>query len=177
VYGTGVQWRFGGGYLLDERNEVRAQFAYQKMGADLVDLGVAGTADLIATFADYKAYSIEGGYRRYFADTRETVRPYAGATLGVTIISEIDGVLAAPQPGLAQYATDFYDGTAALTFGVNGGVLYGLSDRVDVGGQVGFRYVGGLSEIDGLAGTGLEDTNDKSSRWAMPITFGVRFKF
>jgi hypothetical protein len=95
----------------------------------------------------------------------------------VSIIGEIDGVLAAPQAGLARYATDFYDGTAAFMLGINGGALYALNDRFDVNGQIGFRYNSGLSAIDAFVGTGLEDVNDKSSRWTMPITFGLRVKF
>jgi len=35
----------------------------------------------------------------------------------------------------------------------------------------------GMSAVDGLAGTGLETINDNSSRWTMPIVFGVRARF
>ncbi len=177
VYGNGVVWSFSAGYMVDDINEVRASFSYQRAGADVVDLGTAGTSTLVATFDEYKASSIEAGYRHYFAPSTTELRPYAGGLMGVSIISEIDGVLAAPQAGLARYATDFYDGNAAFTIGVNGGVLYALNDRIDLNGQLGFRYNSGLSQIDALAGTGLEDVNDKSGRWTMPITVGVRFKF
>jgi hypothetical protein len=177
VYGNGVLWQFSGGYMLDEFNEVRAQYTYQHVSADVVNLGTAGAFSLVATFADYQASSIEAGARHYFATKNDRWRPYAGALIGVSIISEIDGVLASPQAGLARYATDFYDGTGAFTFGVNGGVLYVVNERFDVTGQLGFRYNSGLSAIDAFAGTGLEDVNDKSSRWTMPITFGLRVKF
>lgn len=177
VYGTGVLLLLGGGYLLDERNEVRGQFTYQRVGADLVELGLAGSSTLVATFADYQAYSLEAGYRRYFADRTERLRPYAGGTIGVAVVSEIDAALAAPEAGLTRYATDFYDGTAAFTLGVNGGVLWALTDRVDLNGQLGFRFLSSLTQIDGLVGSGLEETNDKSARWTLPIVLGVRFKF
>ena len=177
VYGNGVVWQFGAGYMLDDANEVRAQYSYQRVGADVVNLGTAGTNSLVATFDDYHAHSIEAGARHYFAPRSERLRPYGGAAIGVSIISEIDGVLASPEAGLARYATDLYDGTAAFMFGVNGGVLYAINDRFDVNGQLGFRYNSGLSAIDALAGTGLEKVNEKSSRWTMPITFGVRVKF
>ena len=39
------------------------------------------------------------------------------------------------------------------------------------------RFNSGLSQIDSLRGTGLESINDKSSRWTMPITFGIRVNF
>jgi hypothetical protein len=172
-----VQWKFSGGYMVDEINEVRAQFSYQRAGSDVVSLGTVGGTDLIGTFDDYKAWSVEAGYRHYFAKRRERLRPYGGGTLGVSIINEIDGAFAAPQAGITRLATDFYDGTAALTFGVNGGVLYGLNEQIDLNAQVGFRFNSGLSQIDGLAGTDLEDINDKSARWTMPISVGIRVNF
>jgi hypothetical protein len=177
VYGNGVLWQFSGGYMLDDFNEVRGQFSYQHVGADVVNLGTAGAFGLVATFADYQASSIEAGARHYLAPRGERWRPYAGGSIGVSIITEIDGVLASPQAGLARYATDFYDGTAAFTLGVNGGVLYTLNERFDLNGQLGFRYNSGLSAIDAFEGTGLEEVNDKSSRWTMPITVGLRVKF
>jgi len=177
VYGTGVQWQFSGGYMVDEINEVRAQFTYQRVGSGVADLGTTAGSDLVATFDDYKAWSLEAGYRHYFAKRRERLRPYGGGTLGVSIIDEIDGAFSASQAGITRQATDFYDGTAALTLGVNGGVLYGLNEQIDLNAQVGFRYNSGLSQIDGLVGTGLEDINDKSARWTMPISVGVRFNF
>ena len=178
VYGNGVVWQFAVGYMLDDVNEVRAQYSYQRVGADVVNLGTAGTNGLVATFDDYHAHSIEAGARHYLAAPGDTrARPYVGGLIGVSIISEIDGVLASPTAGLARYATDLYDGTAAFTLGVNGGVVYEVNDRFDVNGQIGFRYNSGLSKIDAFVGTGLEDVNDKSARWTMPITFGVRVKF
>ena len=177
VYGTGVQWQFSGGYMVDEINEVRAQFTYQRVGSDVVDIGTTAGSDLVATFDDYKAWTLEAGYRHYFAKRRERLRPYGGGTLGVSVIGEIDGAFSASQAGITRYATDFYDGTAALTLGVNGGVLYGLNEQIDVNAQVGFRYNSGLSQIDGLVGTDLEDINDKSARWTMPISVGIRFNF
>ena len=177
VYGTGVQWQFSGGYMVDEINEVRAQFTYQRVGSDVVDIGTTAGSDLVATFDDYKAWTLEAGYRHYFAKRRERLRPYGGGTLGVSVIGEIDGAFSASQAGITRYATDFYDGTAALTLGVNGGVLYALNEQIDLNAQVGFRYNSGLSQIDGLVGTDLEDINDKSARWTMPISVGIRFNF
>ena len=83
VYGTGINWTFGAGYKLDEQNEIRAEFAYQRAGADAVTLGTAGTSTLMATFDDYKASSIQAGYRRYFEPRMEHLRPYASGLFGV----------------------------------------------------------------------------------------------
>jgi hypothetical protein len=177
VYGNGVQFQFGGGYMVDEINEVRAQVSYQRVGADVTPLGSLAGTELVGTFDDYKAWTVEAGFRHYFAKRRERMRPYAGGTFGVAIIAEIDGAFAAQQAGVTRLATDFYDGTAALSMSFNGGVLYALSERVDVNGQIGFRYNSGLSQIDAFQGTGLEGINDKSSRWTMPISVGLRYNF
>jgi hypothetical protein len=177
VYGTGVQWMFSGGYMIDEINEVRGQLSVQRAGSDIVDLGTANGTQLLATFDDYKAWTIEGTYRHYFATRDVKLRPYGGGSIGVAIIDEIDAVFAAPQAGITRLATDFYDGTAAFSFGVNGGVLYGLTRRLDLNAQMGLRFNSGLSHIDSLAGTGLENINDKSSRWTLPISVGIRVNF
>jgi opacity protein-like surface antigen len=169
VYGTGVQWRFGAGYMLDERQEVRGVLTIQNVSADALRIGTLGTSNLFAT--------IDAGYRYYFPTEAERFRPYAGATIGIAVLDEIDADFAAPDLGLTLNATDFYDGTAAFAFGLEGGVLYELTDRVDLNANLGFRYVSGLSEVDGLQGTGLEGINDDSGRWTLPLMVGVRFKF
>jgi hypothetical protein len=61
------------------------------------------------------------GYRRYFNEFRRLVRPFAGVTIGIADIPRIDGAFAAPAAGIVQYENDLYDGTAAFTFGFNGG--------------------------------------------------------
>ena len=176
VYGTGVQWQIGAGYALNDDAEVRANFTYQRSGSDAVLIGKAGTSDLYGTFDDYEVWSIEGGYRRYF-ELRGKMRPYAGAMIGIADIPRINGVFAATQANVVQYATDLYDGTAAFIFSVNGGVLYRVSERADLKLQLAFRHTGGLSQVDDLVGTGLGNINDRSSRWSMPIAIGVHVRF
>jgi hypothetical protein len=177
VYGTGVFFRGGLAYKIDVRTEVLASFTYQSVSADVVQSGAVNNQPLLATFDDYRAWGLDGGFRYYLNDNDQRFRTYVGATLGVAVINEIDADFAVPSAGLTLNATDFYDGTAALTLGGNAGLLYALSDRVDVTGEVGLRFVSGLAQIDGLQGTSLEDINDNSSRWALPLAFGVRVRF
>jgi len=176
LYGTGVQWQIGLGYRLDDHGEVRGHFTYQRSGADAVLVGKAGTSDLFATFEDYRVFSLEGGYRRYF-EHRGKLRPYAGVMLGLADIPRINGVFGATQSSAVQFATDLYDGTAAFTFAVNGGALYRLTDRADLKTEIGFRRTSGLAQIDDLVGTGLERVNDRSARWSLPIAIGVHVRF
>jgi hypothetical protein len=177
VYGTGLHFTFGGGYALDELSEVRATFTYQSLDADLTRMGDIGTSNLYGQYGDYKSLGLDFGYRRYAPERWENLRLYAEGTAGLAFISEIDVQLAAPQANLVQTATDFYDRTGAFTLGLNGGVLYQVTERQDITAQIGLRYVTGLSAVDNLAGTGLQSINDSSSRWTMPFVIGLRTRF
>ena len=47
VYGTGLNLRFGGGYLLKEDSEVRVTFTLQSLDADLTRMGDYGASNLV----------------------------------------------------------------------------------------------------------------------------------
>jgi hypothetical protein len=176
VYGTGLHFRFGGGYMIDDVSEVRVTFTFQSLDADLTPLGDIGTSRLYGQYADYQSFGMDVGFRRY-VDVTSTLRAYGEGTIGLAFIDETDVILVAPTANLSGNATDFYDKTAAFTLGGNAGVLFQVADKVGVYGQIGLRYVTGMSAVDGLAGTGLETINDKSARWTVPVIAGVRFRF
>jgi len=176
VYGTGLHLRFGGGYMWKENQEFRVSFTLQQLDADLVQLGEYGAATLYGQFDDYESFSLDLGYRQYMP-LRGTLRGYGEGLLGLGFISETDVVLAAPQANLVDDATDFYDRTAAFTLGVNVGVMGEVRKNIDAFGQIGLRFVTGMSQPDNLFGSGLEEINDNSSRWAIPFSVGVRFRF
>ena len=176
VYGTGLHVKFGGGYMVDDVSEVRVTFTFQSLDADLTPLGDIGASKLYAQYADYQSFGLDVGLRRY-ADLTPKVRAYGEGTIGLAFIDETDVILVAPSANLSGNATDFYDRTAAFTLGGNAGVLVQVADKVGVYGQIGLRYVSGMSQVDGLAGTGLETINDKSSRWTVPFIAGVRLRF
>jgi hypothetical protein len=176
VYGTGLHFRFGGGYMIDDITEVRVTFTFQSLDADLTPLGDIGASKLYGQYADYQSFGMDAGFRRY-VDLTPKVRAYGEGTLGIAFVDETDVVLVAPTANLSGNATDFYDRTAAFTLGGNAGVLVQLTDTVGVYGQLGLRYVTGMSAVDGLVGTGLETINDKSARWTVPFIGGVRIRF
>jgi hypothetical protein len=176
VYGTGLHFRFGGGYMLNHDTEARVTFTFQSLDADLVPLGDIGTGKLYGQYADYQSFGIDFGMRRY-ADLAPKIRGYGEGTLGIAFIDETDVILIAPSTNLAGNATDFYDRTAAFTLGGNAWVLFEVHPKVGVYGQIGLRYVTGMSPVDSLQGTGLETINKNSSRWTMPVIFGARVRF
>jgi len=177
VYGTGIQLRFGGGYMLNDLTELRGVFIYQSADADLVRLGDVGSSSLYGKYSDYQNLSLDFGARRYLELEKSHVRPYAEATIGLAFIDAIDVQLAAPQSGLVINNTDFYDQTAAFTLSVSAGVLVPVTDKMDVTAQIGLRRVSGLAQVDQLVGTGLEDINNDTARLTFPAVVGVRFKF
>ena len=177
VYGTGLTFKFGGGYVLNPLSEVRAVFTLQSADANLVRLGDLGPSSLYGQYSDYVSFGLDLGYRRYVPLTNTKFRVYGEGTLGLAFIDEINVLLSAPNSNLVLDETDFYDRTAAFTWGINFGVLFPVASKIDLNAQVGFRHVSGLSEVDQLVGTGLEAINDDSARLTFPIVIGVRFRF
>jgi hypothetical protein len=177
VYGNGLHIRFGGGYRFREDTEVRATFTFQSLDADFVTpMGDIGVSNLYAQFSDYQTFSLDVGLRRYFP-LREKIDIYGEGTIGIGFIDRLNVTLVAPGANLAGFTSDFYDQTAAFVAGGNVGVLFRYGDRLGFFGQVGLRWTSGLTEVDDLAGTGLEDINNKSSRWTFPMVVGVRYQF
>jgi hypothetical protein len=176
VYGTGLDFRFGGGYVLDELSEIRGMFTYQSADADLVRLGDLGSSSLYCQYSDYKSLALDVGYRRYLPLATHDVRLFGEATIGLGFIDRINAQFATPQANIVFNNTDFYDGTAAFTWGVNFGALYRVSEQVDVTAQFGLRHVSGLADVDSLVGTALADINNDSARLTFPIVVGVRFR-
>jgi opacity protein-like surface antigen len=128
-------------------------------------------------YQDYQSFGLDVGFRRYANGLDAKLRPYAEGTVGLGFVDETDIVLVAPTANLAGNATDFDDRTTALTLGANAGLLWQLAERFGVFGQLGVRWVSGMSEVDGLQGTGLETINDKSARWTLSFLVGVRARF
>jgi len=177
VYGTGVDFRFGGGYMLAPDSEVRGMFVWQTAGADLVQLGQIGVSNLYAQFSDYKSLGLDFGYRRYFRLSGRNLRPYGEATIGAAFIDRINAQFAAPATNNVFNSTDFYDQSAAFTFGVNVGALFPVAERMDFNVQLGLRSISGLSQVDQLIGSGLDNINDNTARVTFPIVVGVRLRF
>jgi len=177
VYGTGLHFKFGGGYVLNQESELRAVFTYQSADANLVRLGDIGPSSLYGQYSDYKSIGLDLGYRRYVPLPNTKMRVYGEATIGAAFVEDINVLMSAPQANLVIDETDFYDSTAAFTWGINFGVLFPIASKMDLNAQLGLRGVTGLSEVDQLIGTGLDKINNDSARLTFPIVVGVRFRF
>jgi hypothetical protein len=178
VYGNSIDWHFGGGYALNSDSEIHGAFIYQSTTANLVRLGDLGPSSLYGQFSDYKSWALDVGYRRYVPlSSVPGARLYAEGTIGIADVQRINVVFAAPQSGLITENGDFYDGTAAFTWGIGVGLLFPIAEQVDFNTQIGLRHVSGLSDVDQFLGTSLDAINNNSSRLSLPIIVGVRFRF
>ena len=177
VYGTGLHFKFGGGYVLNETSELRGVFTFQSADANLVRLGDVGASSLYGQYSDYVSLGLDLGYRRYVPLSNTRLRVYGEGTLGLAFIDEINVLFSAPQANIVTEQSDFYDRTAAFTWGLNFGMLFPVASKVDFNAQFGLRSVSGLSAVDQLLGTGLEEINNDSARLTFPIVIGVRFRF
>jgi opacity protein-like surface antigen len=177
VYGAGLHLRFGGGYMFNQDTEARVTFTFQSLDADfVVPMGDIGTSNLYGQYTDYQTFGLDVGLRRYVSAAGK-FRPYGEGTIGIGFVDKTDVTLVAPGANLIGEANDFYDQTAAFTFGLNAGVLVDTGSRVGVYAQLGLRWVSGMAQIDDLASTGLGNINDKSSRWTLPFLAGIRIGF
>jgi len=177
VYGAGLHLRFGGGYMISQDTEARVTFTFQSLDADFVTpMGDIGVSNLYGQFTDYQTFGVDFGLRRYGQLTPK-LRAYGEGTIGLGFVDKIDVALVAPGANLVGQANDFYDQTSAFTLGANVGLLVQTGERFGFFGQLGLRWVSGLSEVDDLVGTGLDNINDKSSRWTLPFIGGVRVQF
>jgi len=177
VYGGGLHLRFGGGILFKPDTEARVTFTFQSLDADFITpMGDIGVSNLYAQYSDYQTFGIDFGLRRY-ATLKPKLRAYGEGTLGIGFVDKTDVTLIAPGANLVQDPNDFYDQTTAFTFGFNVGLDLQAGKKFGYFGQLGLRYVSGMTEIDDLVGTGLDNINDKSARWTLPFIVGIRYRF
>jgi hypothetical protein len=176
VFDPGIGWRAGVGYGVSRRMEVFGEFAWNRATASELSVGNVASLDLRAAFGDYTSYGVDGGMRLHFApDAR--VAPYVSALAGFRRVEAIPGTFSVPAAGVTLADTPFFDDSLVPVFGGGAGVLFAASSRVSVGVEAGIRYHTDLTEVEGLAGTGLENLNDAGSGWSVPLSGVVRFGF
>jgi hypothetical protein len=180
VYGRMTNFKIGIGYRTTPRSEAVFNFAVSRSSSETVTVGTVGTANtpLHVDFDDYNYWGFEAGQRFYFARVRFT--PYVGYLVGLNRYDDIRGTFVdvplSATPGLAAQDGKFFEKSWAFSFGPTGGILIGLGP-FEIMGETQLRYMGGLSDVDWLIEEGLRDINDDSSRWSLPIQFGVRIRF
>ena len=176
IFDPGIGWRAGVGYGVSRNVEVFGDFAWKHAEASELSVGTVASLDLRAAFGDYTSYGIDAGMRYHFTPGARFA-PYMSALAGFRRVDAIPGTFSVPAAGVTLSNTPFFDDSTVPVFGGDAGILVGVSPRLSVGVEAGIRYHTDLSQIEGLAGTGLENLNDAGDRWSVPISAVVRFGF
>lgn len=176
VYDPSFRAQASVGYGIGPRSEVFLRGSYYKMSAETLQVGTVAGLTLNADFADYKEWGAELGYRYYF-QADQPFKPYLGLAAGLRFVSELPSTFSVPAAGVVLSDVPFYDSSTVGVFGGDLGFSYDLSPSVALGVEAGLRYQTGLSDLEGLAGTGLEPINDAGSRWSVPVLATVTFRF
>jgi hypothetical protein len=175
IYGPGFYWNAALGYRVGDRGEIRINGNYTANPAEQLQVGTVAGLELLARFDDYRAFGLDFGYRQYLGDG--ALRPYVGAAAGFVWLDEVRSEFSVPAANVVLRDVDFFDASVVPAFNVGAGVQVRVSDGIALQGGIDLRWHGDASDIDGLAGTGLENINDESRRWSLPITGGITFRF
>lgn len=178
VYGGFGMLRFGGGvgYGVTNNLEVIANVSYARGSADRLQVGTVAGLALNAEFADYEDLTVEGGLRLHLT-TSGPLEPYINVVGGVRRVSAIPSTFTVPAANVTLADTPFYDDSTVPVFGGDLGLAVKLNPNVSLGGEVGLRWQGGLTDLEGLRGTGLENLNDVGQRWSLPVSAVLSIRF
>lgn len=176
IYGGGFEMRVGVGYAATERLEIIGTFLYARQDADEISVGTVAGLDLRSTFGNVRSWGLEGGLRWHFSP-QAAVNPYIAVAGGLRRFDAMPATFTVPAAGVVLADTPFYDESAVPTFGGDVGVQLAVAPRLRLGVEAGLRWSGNLSDLEGLAGTGLENLNDSSSRWTLPVLGTLTVKF
>jgi len=176
IYNGGFAMKLGLGYAFSPKAELIGSFTYARADAEELSVGTVAGLDLRSQFSEYRDWGLEGGIRWHFAP-EAAVNPYIAAVVGARWIDAMPATFTVPAAGVVLSDVPFYDDSVAPTFGGDFGLQFKLAPAVRLGVEAGLRWTGNLADLDGLAGTGLENLNDSSSRWTLPIMGTITFKF
>jgi hypothetical protein len=175
IFGSGFTWAAGMGYRLGASGEFRLSGGYTKDTAERLQVGNVAGLPLFGLFGDYSAFSMDAGYRQYLGGSR--VRPFVGGSVGFVRLAEASAEFTVPAANVTLSDVDFFDTSIVPAFGLGAGVQIDLTPRTAFQAGIDFRWHGAYTDLDGLAGTGLEPINDETGRWAMPVTAGLTVRF
>ena len=175
-FSDGMRLRFGGGWGLSYNLEAFGFFGYGKLNATERIVGSVAGYPLYTRFSNGRAIDLEGGLR-YYVRPEGRVRSYVAASTALRFLDDTTATIRVPELGLTISDFDYWNGSTVLTFGGDVGLSYGLSERFSIGAEVGLRFQAGPDPAQILFGTTLADINDTGSRWSLPISGFMTYRF
>lgn len=184
VYDDG--WGIGAelGYGLSNSSELFGSVRYLEAKGNKINVGqaVAGapvnaSLPVFGDFSDYKALSLEVGFRQYLMP-ESGISPYLAGRVGATRVSEISSTFTVPDAGITLTDTPFSKSSWVLSAGADLGLSIKLSDGFFLQPEVGLHYTDGAGGDDSaLGGLGLSSINDYGSRLSVPVRVRAKFAF
>ena len=175
-FSDALRVRLIGSVGLDYNKEAFATFAYNKMNATERVTGSSGGYPLYTRFANTSALDIEGGVRYHFRPEGPT-RTYVAGVAGVRFLEELGATIRVLELGLTLSDLEYFESSTVFLIGADTGVSRDLSDTIAIGAEIGVRYQPKPSPAPILVGTGLENINDTGSRWSLPVSAFLTWRF
>lgn len=176
VYKTGYRFGVGLGYGVTDAVEVIGQVSFARAEAEELQVGTVGGLALNGLFADYEDLTVEGGLRWHLAPD-SAIGPYVNLVGGIRRVEAIPSTFSVPAAGVVLRDTPFYDTSTVPLFGGDFGLRFRINEALSLGAEAGVRWQGGPNDLEGLAGTGLENLNDVGSRWSVPVSAVLTIRF
>lgn len=183
IYGSASSYGLEFSYGLSGNSEVFGQLRYTESDEGTVQVGgafvpaLSTTLPINGTFSDYKALTVEGGYRYFFGDLGST-RPFVAGRLGATRTDDIRATFEIPDAEILIADVPFTDKKWSASAGVDVGVLFPVGEKGSIIAQTGIRYTADLEGNDSaIGGLGLGSINDTGKRVSYPISVGFRYDF
>ena len=175
-FSDALKLRFMYGMGLDYNKEAFATFAYNKINGTERVTGSVGGFPLYTRFSNTSAIDIEGGIRYYFLPEGPT-RTYVAGVGGLRFHDKINATIRVLEVGLTLSNLEYFERSTLFIFGADTGVSRDVSDNLAIGAEIGLRFQPGLKAAPILEGTGLEGINDTGSRWSLPISAFLTWRF
>lgn len=183
IYGSAKSFGLEFAYGIDDRSEVFGQIRRTQANEGTVQVGgafvpaLSTTLPVRGTFGDYKALTVEAGYRRYFGELGPA-RPFVAGRLGATRTDDIRATFRIPDANITIANVPFTKAKWSASAGVDLGLLFPVGEKVSITAQTGVRYVADLEGDDSaIGGLGLGSINDTGKRVSYPVSIGLRVDF
>jgi hypothetical protein len=175
-YSDGLRVRVIGTYGLDYNKEAFVTFAYGRLNATERVVGSVGGYPLFTRFATARTVDFEGGIRYYFLP-EGPIRTYVAGAAGLRFLDDVSATIRLVELGLTFSDLEYFEGSTLFIFGGDAGISYDVSDVVAIGAELGLRFQPKPGQAEIFTGTGLEAINDTGSRWSLPISGFVTWRF
>lgn len=162
------------GYGVTESGEIIARGSYYQMESPGIQVGTVADDQLFAFLEPYEEWGVEIGYRFYLS-SQARMKSYIAPVGGVRFLDRVLLGLSAPDRGSSIQNIPHFNASTVLTFGVDLGFSFDLTDNFYLGLEALLRYQ--TSPSAATTAPGLNGINEDGSRWSAPVVLSVGVRF